>query len=80
VRTCLEKYNHLQEEWGFSLENIGKEFKTFKDKHIKLKETLPSGKNLAELQGMSRREKDANQIFEEKCQEFHDQLLDLGEF
>ena len=72
VRTCLEKYNHLQEEWGYSLENIGKEFKTFKDKHIKLKETLPSGKNLAELQGMSRREKDANQIFEEKCQEFHD--------
>jgi hypothetical protein len=49
VRTCLEKYNHLQEEWGLSLENIGKEFKAFKDKHIKLKETLPSGKNLAEL-------------------------------
>mmetsp|Transcript_15828 Transcript_15828/g.19918 ORF Transcript_15828/g.19918 Transcript_15828/m.19918 type:complete len:117 (+) Transcript_15828:2758-3108(+) len=41
---------------------------------------LPSGKNLAELQGMSRREKDANQVFEEKCQEFHDKLLDLGEF
>ena len=29
---------------------------------------------------MSRREKDANQIFEDKCQEFHDKLLDLGEF
>ena len=29
---------------------------------------------------MSRREKDANQIFDEKCQEFHDKLLDLGEF
>ena len=41
---------------------------------------LPTGKNLAELQGMNRREKDANQIFDEKCQEFHDKLLDLGEF
>lgn len=29
---------------------------------------------------MSRREKDASQIFAEKCQEFTDRLLDLGEF
>lgn len=49
MRVCLEKYNHLQEEWGLALENIGLEFKAFKDKHIKLKEMLPSGKNLAEL-------------------------------
>lgn len=60
VRTCLEKYNLLQEEWGLALESIGTEFKAYKDKHTKLKETLPTGKNLAELQGMSRREKDAN--------------------
>ena len=60
VRTCLEKYNTLQEEWGLALENIGTEFRAYKDKHTKLKETLPTGKNLAELQGMSRREKDAN--------------------
>ena len=60
VRTCLEKYNNLQEEWALALENIGIEFKAFKDKHLKLKELLPTGKNLAELQGMSRREKDAN--------------------
>ena len=80
VRVCLEKYNQLQEEWALALETIGVEFKVFKDKHQKLKEMLPSGKNLAELQGMSRREKDANQVFEEKCQEFHDKLLDLGEF
>ena len=70
----------MQEEWALALETIGVEFKAFKDKHAKLKEMLPSGKNLAELQGMSRREKDANQVFEEKCQEFHDKLLDLGEF
>ena len=43
-----------------TLEIIGEEFKKFKEKHQKLKEMLPSGKNLAELQGMSRREKDAN--------------------
>ena len=43
-----------------TLETLGVEFKNFKDKHAKLKEMLPSGKNLAELQGMSRREKDAN--------------------
>ena len=79
VRTCLEKYNTLQEEWALALENIGVEFKAYKDKHIKLKEMLPSGKNLAELQGMSRREKDAFQVFSDKCQEFHDKLLDLGE-
>ena len=80
VRTCLEKYNNLQEEWGLALENIGTEFKAYKEKHVRLKEMLPSGKNLAELQGMSRREKDANQVFDERCQEFHDKLLDLGEF
>ena len=45
-----------------------------------MKDNLPTGKNLAELQGMSRREKDANQVFDEKCQEFHDQLQDVGEF
>lgn len=49
VRCCLEKYNLLQEEWSFALESIGTEFKAYKDKHTKLKETLPNGKNLAEL-------------------------------
>jgi hypothetical protein len=36
------------------------EFKVFKEKHARMKLGLPEGKNLAELQGMSRREKDAN--------------------
>ena len=80
MRTCLEKYNHLQEEWALAIENIGKEFKAFKEKHEKLKDQLPAGKNLAELQGTSRREKDALLAFIDKCQEFHDKLLDLGEF
>lgn len=55
------------------------EFQSFKDKHAKLKSVLPDGKNLAELQGISRREKDANQIFEEKCSEFNDSMHDIGE-
>ena len=62
------------------LDTIQAEFKSFREKHAKIKDSLPSGKNLAELQGMSRREKDANQIFDEKCQEYNDQLLDIGEF
>lgn len=44
-----------------------------------MKANLPSGKNLAELQGMSRREKDANQIFEEKITEFNESMHDLGD-
>ena len=60
VRSCLEKFNLLQEKWGLLLENISNGFKAFQEKHLKLKEGLPTGKNLAELQGFSRREKDAN--------------------
>lgn len=44
-----------------------------------MKANLPSGKNLAELQGMSRREKDANQIFEEKITEFNESMHDVGD-
>jgi hypothetical protein len=39
---------------------------------------LPDGKNLAELQGVSRREKDSSLTFEEKCREFSDKLEDLS--
>lgn len=46
---------------------------------MKIKESLPTGKNLAELQGMSRREKDANQTFEENCREAKDLMSDLGD-
>ena len=55
------------------------EFKLFKDKHAKIKASLPDGRNLAELQGCSRREKDANQIFADKCRDFEDQMHDLGD-
>ena len=55
------------------------DFQQYKDKHAKIKSSLPDGKNLAELQGCSRREKDANQIFSDKCREFEDQMHDFGE-
>jgi len=79
VRVCLEKYQLLEDEWLLLLDNIAKEFQIFKEKNIKLKDNLPNGKNLAELQGMSRREKDAAQIFDDKCREFKDTMLDLSE-
>ena len=60
VRTPLEKYNNRDEEWGLLVESMTEEFKLYKEKHAKMKTSLPDGKNLAELQGMSRREKDAN--------------------
>lgn len=79
MRAQLEKYNNLDEEWAQVIEVMNAEFKVFKDKHARMKASLPDGKNLAELQGMSRREKDANQIFDEKITEFNDQMYDIGE-
>lgn len=79
VRTCLEKYNLLEEQWNLLMDNIAIEFTAFRDKHLAIKEKLPSCKNLAELQGVSRREKDANQIFEQKCRDFRQQMEELSE-
>jgi hypothetical protein len=39
---------------------------------------LPDGKNLAELQGVSRKEKDSVQTFEEKCRDYQDKLYDTA--
>jgi predicted PilT family ATPase len=72
VRTQLEKYNMLEDQWHILLDTIEQEFKAYQEKNAKLKAQLPTGKNLAMLQGMSRREKDSQQIFEEKCSEFQD--------
>ena len=78
VRTCLEKYNSLEDEWGLTLEQIGEEFDLFKHQFQKLEENLPLGKNLAQLQGTSRREKDATQMFIEKCMMLEDTLNELS--
>jgi len=45
----LEKYNNLDEEWGYLIESMTAEFKVFKEKHARMKLGLPEGKNLAEL-------------------------------
>ena len=44
----------------------------------RLEDTLPQGKNLAQLQGTSRREKDAKQGFEERCRELRSRLDELS--
>lgn len=59
VRTQLEKYNMLEDQWHLLLDTIEQEFKAYQEKNSKLKAQLPTGKNLAMLQGMSRREKDS---------------------
>ena len=78
VRACLEKYNNLEEEWGVVLDQIKDEFDQIQQHFARLKDQLPQGKNLAQLQGTSRREKDATQQFEERCRELRDQLDDLS--
>ena len=39
---------------------------------------MPVGKNLAQLQGTSRREKDSLQSFDEKCREIKERLDDIS--
>lgn len=39
---------------------------------------LPDGKNLAELQGVQRKEKDSCQTFEEKCRDYQDKLYEMA--
>jgi hypothetical protein len=62
----------LEEEWSIVLDKAQEEFDTFAQQVAKLKGDLPLGKNLAQLQGTSRREKDAAMQFEEKCRELRE--------
>jgi hypothetical protein len=78
VRTCLEKCNMLEEQWQFNVENITKDFANYKVSQDRLKGQLPDGKNLAELQGVQRKEKDSCQTFEEKCRDYQDKLYDMA--
>ena len=59
VRTCLEKCNMLEEQWEYNVENILKDFGNHKGGQDRLRGQLPDGKNLAELQGVQRKEKDS---------------------
>lgn len=62
------------------LEKIQDEFTLFETQITKLQGNLPLGKNLAQLQGTSRREKDAVQNFDETSRDLKLRLEDLGTF
>jgi len=47
VRTCLDKFNNLEEEWGIVLDKLQDEFKNYQSNIVRLKDNLPTGKNLA---------------------------------
>ncbi len=49
MRTCLEKYNLLEERWNYLLEQIDRDFETYNKSQEKLRGQLPDGKNLAAL-------------------------------
>ena len=78
MRSCLEKYNSLEEEWGVVLDKIQEEFTNFQNQVTRLQGNLPDAKNLAQLQGTSRREKDASQSFEERCRDIKDRLDEIS--
>ena len=68
----------IEEQWEFIVENITRDFGNHKHSQDKLKSQLPDGRNLAELQGVQRKEKDSCQTFEEKCREYQDKLYDMA--
>lgn len=69
VRVCLEKHANSEDLFAYLVENIESEMNTFTDGQGKIKEVIPDCKNLAELQGASRKEKDAVQTFDEKMRD-----------
>ena len=77
IRTCLEKHNFGEEQWTLVTEMVESSFRTFEGQQEKLKAALPDCKNLAELQGFSRKEKDSQQSFEEKYREYEEQMNSL---
>ena len=68
----------MKDEWGVVLDKVAEEFQGFQQQVKRLEDTLPTGKNLAQLQGTSRREKDAKQGFEERCRELRSRLDELS--
>lgn len=49
----------LEEQWEYVVETLTKDFANHKVHQDKLRGQLPDGKNLAELQGVQRKEKDS---------------------
>lgn len=78
VRQCLERHNKSEEMWVYLIDNINREFENYFKQQEKLKGNITECKNLAELQGNSRKERDSVQSFEEKITEITDKLYDIA--
>ena len=78
IRQCLERHSKSEEMWGYLVENVNAEFETYGKQQEKIKLGIPDSKNLAELQGISRKERDSIQVFEEKVTELCDKLHDIS--
>lgn len=78
IRQCLERHNKSEEMWAYLMEKIEREFEGHDRKQDKIKQNIPECKNLAELQGTSRKERDSIQSFEEKITEITDKLYDIA--
>lgn len=68
----------MEDEWIVLLEKTQETFSNFENGVTKLQSNLPQGKNLAQLQGVSRREKDALQTFDETTRDLREQLEDIS--
>ena len=78
IRACLDKHNKAEELWVYLIETVNKEFENYDKQQEKISGNIPDCKNLAELQGTSRKERDSCQSFEEKVTEISDKLYDLA--
>jgi golgin subfamily A member 4 len=78
VRQCLERHNKSEEMWVYLMDTINREFENYFKQQEKLKGNISDCKNLAELQGNSRKERDSVQSFEEKIVEITDKLYDIA--
>ena len=78
IRQWLERHNKSEEMWSFLMESMSQEFEKYEKQQDKIKQIIPGCKNLAELQGASRKERDAIQSFEEKINEICDKLFDIA--
>lgn len=78
IRQCLERHNKSEEMWAYLMEVIEREFEGYGKQQDKIKGNITDCKNLAELQGTSRKERDSIQSFEEKISDTMDKLFDIA--
>jgi len=78
VRQCLERHSKSDEMWAYLMDTVNGEIENHERQQSKLKSSIPECKNLAELQGVSRKQRDSVQSFEEKIIEISDKLYDIA--